>query len=309
MEDYKRAREHLLQFFLTEVSVETDPSYVETLARQFLLRTYAQEWVVQFWEDMGETVIADLVNEYNRMVDELARSVELLAKSERESAWREMAKQIAHEIKNPLTPMKLSVQQLQRSWKDKSSNWEESLSRFSKTLIDQINNLSAIATAFSDFAKMPRTNNEVVDVIAKINNSVGLFENTRNVDFQINLHGNKEVTVFADKEQLLRVFANLIKNAIQSIPEGRKGLITIDLLTHDGNAVIKVCDNGSGIPEELGDKLFMPNFTTKSSGMGLGLAIVKNIIEDANGSVWYETEIGKGSTFIIELPLYRAVKE
>ncbi len=257
----------------------------------------------------GQDEIGSLVSEYNRMVDELARSVELLAKSERESAWREMAKQIAHEIKNPLTPMKLSVQQLQRSWKDKSSNWEESLSRFSKTLIDQIDNLSAIATAFSDFAKMPKTNNEVVDVVAKINNSVGLFENTKNIDLQINLHGNKEVNVFADKEQLLRVFANLIKNAIQSIPHGRKGLITIDLLTRDGNVIIKVTDNGLGIPEELGDKLFMPNFTTKSSGMGLGLAIVKNIVEDANGTVWYETEIGKGTTFIVELPLYKKEKE
>lgn len=257
----------------------------------------------------GKDEIGSLVSEYNRMVDELARSVELLAKSERESAWREMAKQIAHEIKNPLTPMKLSVQQLQRSWEDKTPNWEESLSRFSKTLIDQIDNLSAIATAFSDFARMPKANNEVVDVVAKINNSVGLFENTKNVDFQINLHGNKKVTVFADKEQLLRVFANLIKNAIQSISSGRKGLVTIDLLTHEGKAVIKVTDNGSGIPEELGDKLFMPNFTTKSSGMGLGLAIVKNIVEDASGTVRYETEIGKGTTFIVELPLYKAGSE
>ncbi len=252
--------------------------------------------------------IGNLVSEYNRMVDELTRSVELLARSERESAWREMAKQIAHEIKNPLTPMKLSVQQLQRSWKDKSSNWEESLNRFSKTLIDQIDNLSTIATAFSDFAKMPKTNNEVVDVVDRINDSVGLFENIKNVEFQINLHGNKKVPVFTDKEQLLRVFANLIKNAIQSIPAGRKGLITIDLLTRNGKAVIKVSDNGSGIPEELGDKLFMPNFTTKSSGMGLGLAIVKNIIEDANGTIRYETEIGKGTTFIVELLLYKAGK-
>ncbi len=253
--------------------------------------------------------IGNLVSEYNRMVDELARSVELLARSERESAWREMAKQIAHEIKNPLTPMKLSVQQLQRTWKDKSSNWEESLNRFSKTLIDQIDNLSTIATAFSDFAKMPKTNNEVVDVVDRINDSVGLFENTKNVEFQINLHGNKKVPVFTDKEQVLRVFANLIKNAIQSIPAGRKGLITIDLLTRNGKAVIKVSDNGSGIPEELGDKLFIPNFTTKSSGMGLGLAIVKNTVEDANGTIRYETEIGKGTTFIVELPLYRAGKE
>lgn len=253
--------------------------------------------------------IGSLVSEYNRMVDELTRSVELLAKSERESAWREMAKQIAHEIKNPLTPMKLNVQQLQRSWEDKAPNWQESLAKFSKTLIDQIDNLSSIATAFSDFAKMPKTNNQVVDIIAKINNSVGLFDNTKNIDFQINLHSHTEVCVFADKEQLLRLFANLIKNAIQSVPPGRKGLIKIDLLTGEEKVIIKVSDNGEGIPEELGDKLFSPNFTTKSSGMGLGLAIVKNIIEDASGTIRYETEFGKGTTFIIELPLHKTGKK
>lgn len=252
----------------------------------------------------GQDEIGSLVSEYNRMVDELSRSVALLARSERESAWREMAKQIAHEIKNPLTPMKLSVQQLQRSWEDKAPDWQDSLAKFLKTLIDQIDNLSSIATAFSDFAKMPKTNNQVVDIIAKINNSVGLFDNTRNIDFQINLHGHKEVCVFADKEQLLRVFANLIKNAIQSVPFGKKGLISIDLLTTDEKVIIQVSDNGEGIPEELGDKLFIPNFTTKSSGMGLGLAIVKNIVEDASGTIRYETKIGKGTTFIIELPLY-----
>lgn len=253
----------------------------------------------------GNDEIGSLVSEYNRMVDELSRSVELLARSERESAWREMAKQIAHEIKNPLTPMKLSVQQLQRSWEDKAPDWQESLARFSKTLIDQIDNLSSIATAFSDFAKMPKTNNQPVDIVTKINNSVGLFENTKNIDFEINLNEHKELFVFADKEQLLRVFANLIKNAVQSIPSGRKGLIKIDLDTQKDHVIIKVADNGEGIPEELGDKLFMPNFTTKSSGMGLGLAIVKNIVEDARGTIRYETEVNNGTTFIIELPVHK----
>jgi two-component system nitrogen regulation sensor histidine kinase NtrY len=252
----------------------------------------------------GNDEISSLVTEYNRMVDELARSVKLLAKSERESAWREMAKQIAHEIKNPLTPMRLSVQQLKRSWKDKAPNWEKNLNKFTKTLIEQIDNLSSIANAFSDFAKMPKTENQEVDILFILNNSVELFANTENVDFETDLHGNDKVSVFADKKQLIRVFSNLFKNAVQSIPGNRKGLIKIDILTENENVVVKVTDNGKGIQEELGDKLFMPNFTTKSSGMGMGLAIVKNIIEDAKGTIRYETKIGEGTTFIIELPLF-----
>ncbi|UCG26998.1 MAG: GHKL domain-containing protein [Bacteroidales bacterium] len=253
----------------------------------------------------GQDEIGNLVGEYNRMVDELAKSVQLIARSERESAWREMAKQIAHEIKNPLTPMKLSIQQLQKAWEDEKQDWQENLKGFSQTLIDQIDNLSTIATAFSDFARMPRTKNEVINIVAKINNSVSLFNNTQNVDFQIDLHGYKRVYVFADKEQLIRVFSNLFKNAIQSIPSYRKGIIRIDLSTEEERVIIRISDNGQGIPEELREKLFIPNFTTKSSGMGLGLAIVKNIVEDANGSISYRTKIGEGSTFILEFPLRR----
>jgi len=238
------------------------------------------------------------------MVDELARSVELLAKSEKESAWREMAKQIAHEIKNPLTPMRLSVQQLKRSWRDKDPNWEENFSKFTKTLIEQIDSLSSIATAFSDFAKMPKTENQEVDILTIVNNTVELFANTERINFKTEMHGYERVCVFADKKQLIRVFSNLFKNAIQSIPDNRNGLIKIDVLKGKNRVTVKVMDNGAGIPEELGDKLFMPNFTTKSSGMGMGLAIVKNIIEDAKGTIRYETTIDQGTTFIIELPLF-----
>ena len=221
--------------------------------------------------------IGSLVKEYNKMVAELSKSAELLAKSERESAWREMAKQIAHEIKNPLTPMKLSVQHLQKAWKDKAPNWDEHLGRVSKTLIKQIDTLSAIATGFSNFAQIPKANNEVVDIV---------------------------VNVFADKEQLLQVFNNLIKNAIQAIPDNVEGLIKIELFTSENIVKVKVADNGKGISDELKDKLFTPNFTTKTSGMGLGLTIAKNIVENANGTIWFETEIGKGTTFFVELPIY-----
>ena len=249
--------------------------------------------------------IGSLVKEYNRMVAELSKSAELLAKSERESAWREMAKQIAHEIKNPLTPMKLSVQHLQKAWKDKAPNWDEHLSRVSKTLIKQIDTLSAIATGFSNFAQIPKANNEVVDSIVIIKNSVNLFEDTKNIKVTIDLHQNKRVNVFADKEQLLQVFNNLIKNAIQAIPDNVEGLIKIELFTSENTLKVKVVDNGKGISDELKDKLFTPNFTTKTSGMGLGLTIAKNIVENANGTIWFETEIGKGTTFFVELPVYK----
>jgi len=250
----------------------------------------------------GDDEIGSLVSEYNHMVKELARSVEMLAKSERESAWREMAKQIAHEIKNPLTPMKLSVQQLQKAWDDKSPKWDEYLNKFPKwdeylnkfsnNLIEQIEHLSSIASEFSNFAEIPKSKGEVINVINKIKKSVELFSNEGNIDFKIDLNSNNKVFIYFDKEKMVQVFSNLINNAIQSIPEDRRGRITISLDVFDKKVIIKIADNGSGIPKKIGDKLFEPNFTTKTSGMGLGLAIVKNIMEDAGGRIWYETPPG-----------------
>ena len=227
----------------------------------------------------------------------------MLAKSERESAWREMAKQIAHEIKNPLTPMKLSVQHLQRAWLDKNEKFENYLDRICKTLIDEIDNLSSIATEFSNFAKMPKAINEPLDLVTKINNVVNLFSN-ENVIFHVNLNSNDSVPVFADKEQISRMFINLFKNAIQSVEKNTTPVIEITLITSNTWNEVRVKDNGKGIPLEMRDKLFRPNFTTKTSGMGLGLAIVKSIIEGAGGNITYETEENKGTTFIVRLPAY-----
>ncbi len=248
--------------------------------------------------------IGALVRAYNHMVDELADSADKLARSERESAWREMAKQIAHEIKNPLTPMKLSVQHLQRSAEEDAVKQKQNLKRITQTLIEQIDHLSAIATEFSNFAKMPRTNNEEVDLKEKIVKISKLFHSTEDIDIQTTFSNRVPAIVLADREQLSRVFINLMKNAIQAIPEDRKGILGISMETTDSKAIVKIMDNGRGIPVELGDKLFQPNFTTKSSGMGMGLAIVKNIIEHAGGEIRYETVPGEGTTFIVELPLY-----
>jgi two-component system nitrogen regulation sensor histidine kinase NtrY len=247
--------------------------------------------------------IKGLVEEYNYMVQELERSAELLAQSERESAWREMAKQIAHEIKNPLTPMKLNVQHLQRTT-GQGEHDPEMIERISATLIEQIDSLSAIANEFSDFAKMPSAKSARINLVSKLKNLLQLFETSVKARIRLDLGSHKKVLVFADKEQLMRVFINLVKNGLQSIPEGRAGIINITLEVEDEQlARVTISDNGKGIPEEIRDRLFQPNFTTKSAGMGMGLAISNNIVKSMGGKIWYETIIQKGTTFHVELPL------
>lgn len=250
------------------------------------------------WKRQDE--IGSLISQYNRMVDELALSAELLAKSERESAWREMAKQIAHEIKNPLTPMKLSVQYLQKAWDEKVPDWDDRLKRFTNTIVEQINSLSIIASEFSDFAKMPRSNFREIDLAEIIQNAIGIFSESSRVKFEFEHSG--QFLVLADKEQMLRVFNNLIKNSVQAIQEPADGLIKIKLTSDSVNHNILFSDNGKGIPEEMKEKVFYPNFTTKSGGMGLGLAMVKSIIENAKGSIRFESQESEGTTFFITLP-------
>jgi two-component system, NtrC family, nitrogen regulation sensor histidine kinase NtrY len=252
----------------------------------------------------GHDEIAGLVDEYNRMVKELVKSVEMLSRSERESAWREMAKQVAHEIKNPLTPMKLSVQHLRRTWNDNKENFDEYLEKVTRTLIEQIDNLSFIASEFSNFAKMPKAFNEEINIVESIRSTLTLFSNIENVDFVFE-HESEKILVFADKEQLSRVFINLLKNAIQSIPDNRGGKIVIGLVMNGSMVRVSLTDNGKGIPEELQGKLFTPSFTTKSSGMGMGLSIVKSIIESFGGIITFKTKVNHGTTFLIELPVYR----
>jgi len=246
--------------------------------------------------------IGALVTEYNNMVVKLAENIELLAKTERESAWREMAKQVAHEIKNPLTPMKLSVQFLQRSWQDKDTNFEKKLEKYTQALIDQINTLSNIANEFSSFAKMPKPQNELVNLIEKLENTIHLFSHEENIELTFDFNEHEIINIIADKEQISRVFNNLIKNAIQAIPSDRKGKIFVNLAKEKEYAIVKIKDNGGGISDEQKDKLFIPNFTTKSTGMGIGLPIVKEIVENAGGKIWFESSINEGTTFFIKLP-------
>ena len=245
--------------------------------------------------------IGQLVIQYNRTVDELEQSARLLAQSERESAWKSMARQVAHEINNPLTPMKLTIQQLQRTKKLDEKQFDDYFAKSSAMLIEQIDNLSRIAGTFSDFARMPEANFERIDIAAKLYSVVQLFANN-NEHVQINYTGTvKDVFVFADPEQMVQVFNNLLKNAIQSIPDSREGVISVLLKQAANLIIIEITDNGVGIESTLHEKLFTPNFTTKSTGMGLGLAITKNIIELTGGTIRFESVENAGTTFYIEL--------
>lgn len=249
--------------------------------------------------------IGQLVEEYNLMVDKLKESIEKLSKTERESAWRDMAKQIAHEIKNPLTPMKLSIQLLMRSWENQDENFDQRIRDVSSTLINQIETLRRIAEEFSDFAKMPKPHEVVFNLADKIEEICKLYENTENVEVIHRLHNYKQALIFADEKQISRALINLIKNAIQAIADGVLGKIIIDLDIYADKALVKIIDNGTGIPEDAKSKLFVPSFTTKSSGMGLGLAMVKNIIDNAKGKISFKSKVGEGTTFIIEFPLHK----
>jgi len=242
-----------------------------------------------------------LVKQYNKMVLELEESANQMAETEREGAWREMAKQVAHEIKNPLTPMKLSVQHLQRAYTNGPSEKLDALfAKTSKLIIEQIESLSSMASEFGNFAQMPEDKFERFNVSNILLGTVDLFKRADNAE--INAVVEPEVNLYADPEQIRRVFNNLIKNAIQAIPEDKKGKIDIELKTDNSAIKITVTDNGKGIPPENYKKVFVPNFSTKNSGMGLGLAICRKIVESANGEISFTSELNQETTFTVTLP-------
>lgn len=246
--------------------------------------------------------IGGLVREYNKMVKKLEVSAQALARSEREGAWREMARQVAHEIKNPLTPMKLSIQFLQKAIDNNSANVKELTAQVAKTLVEQIDHLSKIAFDFSQFANIGNTNVEVFDLNEVIRSLDNLYKTSHEGDLKLNTVDGK-VLVKADKTQMNRLFTNLIQNAIEACDGKDKCDIEVNEVQVDGVVQISVKDNGEGIPREMHSKIFVPNFTTKSSGTGLGLAMCKGIAEQAGGRIWFETEKGKGSIFYVELPV------
>lgn len=239
-----------------------------------------------------------LVKAYNQMIDELEYSAKQLAKGERENAWREMAKQVAHEIKNPLTPMRLTVQSFQRNFNPADEDVYERVNDYSEMLIQQIDVMSAIATSFSDFAQMPAKEIGLIDVGQVIKSTLDVFS-SEPISF---ISPNYSINLMVDKNQLSRVVTNLVKNSIQACENVQNPTIEVVVKDLQDFITIEVKDNGIGISKEMSDLIFEPKFTTKSSGMGLGLPMVKNIIENFGGSINFKSTENIGTVFTIHLP-------
>jgi signal transduction histidine kinase len=250
------------------------------------------------WDKEDE--IGILIKNYNNMVNQLEKSAVLLAKTERDSAWREMAKQVAHEIKNPLTPMKMYIQHLEKAISQQPENAKQITKKISATLMEQIDNLTQIANSFSNFAELPKTNNTKIELNSVVEVVHNLFRKREDMEISLSEPINS-INVFADKNQLIRILNNLVKNAIESIPHDKKGKIVLKLYSKGDKAIIQVSDNGSGVPDDMKDKIFQPKFTTKDSGSGLGLAIASNMLESMNGRLYFDSEENIGTNFYIEL--------
>ncbi|PKP17922.1 MAG: two-component sensor histidine kinase, partial [Bacteroidetes bacterium HGW-Bacteroidetes-23] len=241
-----------------------------------------------------------LVEAYNNMVDELEESAVKLAQGEREQAWREMAKQVAHEVKNPLTPMRLTVQSFQRKFDENDPNIKQKLDDYTNTLLQQIDIMSSVANAFSNFASMPAQQNELINVVEVVSLGLEIF-NENYIHFEST---EKEIFMLMDRTQLIRIITNLVKNATQAISnENSNPIVLISVSEENSTVKIEVKDNGIGISDENKMYVFEPKFTTKNSGMGLGLGIIKKIIENYNGTITFESEENSGTTFTVILPI------
>ena len=243
-----------------------------------------------------------LINEYNLMVDKLEQSADLLKHSERESAWREVAQQIAHEIKNPLTPMKLNVQYLEKAYKNNDPDFGLKINSISKSLITQIDVLNEVAEMFSNFAKSKSLKLVKVNLKSVIASAVNLFNKNDDITITTNYNNDKELYTQGFEKDILRVINNILKNAIQSIDKNTVGKINIKINQDNKFITIAITDNGKGIPEEMKSKIFHPYFTTKTSGTGLGLAIVKNIMNEIGGKVSFEDAENGGTRFLLLFP-------
>jgi len=244
--------------------------------------------------------VSTLVEAYNEMIDELKKSAAQLASNEREAAWREMAKQVAHEIKNPLTPMRLTVQSFERKFDPSDPDIFNKMKEYSHSLIQQIDTMSSIASAFSTYAKMPAQEDETINIVKITKLTLDIF----NEDYIYFNSENNEIIIKFDRTQLIRVITNLIKNSIQAISESQpeNPYIKVNVYKKGSFAMISVMDNGIGIKDENKMKVFEPKFTTKTSGMGLGLAMVKNIVETYKGRITFTSEYGKGTIFTVAFP-------
>jgi len=306
--------EEELRAFISKLSLVYLLMFLVAIALAYFLSSYITRSIKTISDKMQQTKlnkrnekiilnsasseIEVLVGAYNSMIDELAQSAAKLAKSEREQAWREMAKQVAHEIKNPLTPMRLTVQSFERKFNPTDENSREKLAEYSQTLIQQIDVMSSIASAFSDFAKMPTQKREKIEVIGVVKMALDIFN-----EEYISYHPlAKELYANLDKTQLIRIVTNLVKNADQASENKENQLIEVSVASEGNTIKITVSDNGKGISEEVEDFIFEPKFTTKSSGMGLGLPMIKNIIEAYDGTISFSSKEGIGTIFTVVLP-------
>lgn len=306
--------EYELKKFISKLSLVYLLMFVIAISLAYFLSSYITRSIKKVSDKMQQTrlnkqnekillteassEIDTLVSAYNSMIDELQESAVKLAKSEREQAWREMAKQVAHEIKNPLTPMRLSVQSFERKFNPEDPTIKERLAEYSQTLIQQIDVMSSIASAFSDFAKMPTQKREKIEVISVVKLALDIF----NEDAVKYYPKEKELYANLDKTQLIRIVTNLVKNALQASENNENPLVDVKVFSEGNDLKITVSDNGKGIYEDVKDLIFEPKFTTKSSGMGLGLPMIKNIIEAYDGAISFTSKEGIGTVFTVILP-------
>ena len=249
-----------------------------------------------FWPVNDE--LGMLISQYNNLINELKEKAEKLAKSERQGAWKKMAQQIAHEIKNPLTPMRLSVQHFEKTIQNNDDLLNQKVKDFTSTMIQQIDAMSAVVSAFSNFASLTKQVLERFQLQKEVEKIADLYKKEGVVfDFT-----EEKSYVEIDKTHLTRVLNNLIQNAIQAIPQNKKNQINLRIKNAKNFWCIEIKDNGLGIKEEIRNKIFEPNFTTKNSGMGLGLAMVKNIVQDFGGEISFITKLGTGTTFFVKIP-------
>jgi len=244
-----------------------------------------------------QDAIGELVTEYNALLKQLRVAVQALAKREREGAWRMMAMQVAHEIKNPLTPIKLGVQQLQRAWSDGRPDFEGRLKRHCEVVVQQIDVLAEIAQDFSSLAAIGLDELEPVDVCAIMEESVAMYRSA-NAEITWRFIGfNEKHEVQATHSHLLRVFNNLISNAVDAVKENMEPLIVLSLKGGDSDLEIEVRDNGEGIAVDQLEKVFEPRFTSKSGGTGLGLTITKSIVDQLGGKISVASDCSDGAAF------------
>ncbi len=305
-----------LQNFMIRLGQVYSFMLIIAFALAYFLSTYITKSLKTISDKIGETRLNQknekivleanskeinlLIKAYNGMVDKLEESAVKLAQSEREEAWREMAKQVAHEIKNPLTPMRLTVQSFERKFDPEDPNLKQKLKDYSETLIQQIDTMSSVASAFSNFASMPAQQNETLNVLEVVELALDIF----NEDYIVFQTEEKEIISKMDRTQLIRVITNLVKNAIQAIPEQQQNKsVLVSVKRKNNEVLIAVKDNGVGIEAQHMGRIFEPKFTTKNSGMGLGLGIIKNIIENYKGTITFKSEFGKGTTFTVSLPI------